>query len=286
MFCYKCGATMADQAAVCPQCGAAVQNAAPATAPVAAPQPQQPAQPGSYAASSYTPQPQESEGKATASLILGILAVTCFGFVAGIPAVILGHMAKSNIRKSNGRLAGDGKATAGLVMGYISVALIPLILIITAIAIPNLLRARIAANESAAASSVRVVNTAQVTYSVTYPQSGYALSLAVLGPGTPAVSCDDSTKIDAYHACLIDSTLGCSSAGWCYKNGYRYHINAICGASGCTEYVITATPVSSGTGIRSFCSTSDAVIRFRSAGRSLMEPLDSAEACQRWAPIM
>jgi type IV pilus assembly protein PilA len=38
---------------------------------------------------------------------------------------------------------------------------VAIILIIAAIAIPNLLRARISANESSAASSIRTVNTAQ-----------------------------------------------------------------------------------------------------------------------------
>ena len=41
---------------------------------------------------------------------------------------------------------------------------VAIILIIAAIAIPNLLRARIAANESSAVSSVRTINTAEVTY--------------------------------------------------------------------------------------------------------------------------
>ena len=41
---------------------------------------------------------------------------------------------------------------------------VAIILIIAAIAIPNLLRARIAANESSAASSIRTINTAEVTY--------------------------------------------------------------------------------------------------------------------------
>ena len=48
-------------------------------------------------------------------------------------------------------------------MGYVSI--IHLILIIAAIAIPNLMRARISANESCAASTVRMLNTSQVTYS-------------------------------------------------------------------------------------------------------------------------
>ena len=45
---------------------------------------------------------------------------------------------------------------------------VAIILIIAAIAIPNLLRARISANDSAAASTIRTINTAEVTYSTTY----------------------------------------------------------------------------------------------------------------------
>src|SRR5713226_6325524 len=50
---------------------------------------------------------------------------------------------------------------------------VAIILIIAAIAIPNLLRARIAANESAGASTVRTLNTSEVTYSTTYATNGY-----------------------------------------------------------------------------------------------------------------
>ena len=41
---------------------------------------------------------------------------------------------------------------------------VAIILIISAIAIPNLLRARISANESSAASSVRKIATAEMAY--------------------------------------------------------------------------------------------------------------------------
>ncbi|PYQ41375.1 MAG: pili assembly chaperone, partial [Acidobacteria bacterium] len=58
---------------------------------------------------------------------------------------------------------------------------VAIILIIAAIAIPNLLRARMAANESAAASSVRTINTAMVSYITAYPTVGYAATLAALG---------------------------------------------------------------------------------------------------------
>ena len=51
---------------------------------------------------------------------------------------------------------------------------VAIILIIAAIAIPNLLRARIAANESAAASGIRTINTGEVSYNSTYPTVGYS----------------------------------------------------------------------------------------------------------------
>ncbi len=58
---------------------------------------------------------------------------------------------------------------------------VAIILIIAAIAVPNLLRSRMAANEASAASALRTVGTANVTYSATY-NLGFAGSLAALGP--------------------------------------------------------------------------------------------------------
>ena len=45
---------------------------------------------------------------------------------------------------------------------------VAIILIIAAIAIPNLLRSRMAANESAAASTVRTLNTSEVSLSTPF----------------------------------------------------------------------------------------------------------------------
>ena len=59
---------------------------------------------------------------------------------------------------------------------------VAIILIIAAIAIPNLLRARISANDSAAAATIRTINTAEVTYSTTYVAAGYADNFLKLGP--------------------------------------------------------------------------------------------------------
>jgi Tfp pilus assembly protein PilE len=109
----------------------------------------------------------ETDGKAIGSLVCGIASVTIFSILAGIPAIILGHISRSDIRKSEGRLKGEGLALAGLIMGYISLAIIPLILIIAAIAIPSLLRSRQAAHEAAAVLTLRTISSAEESYRAT-----------------------------------------------------------------------------------------------------------------------
>ena len=56
--------------------------------------------------------------KAIWSLVLGILGLVCCGIFAGIPAIILGNMAKKEIATSGE--SGGGMATAGLVLGIIA----------------------------------------------------------------------------------------------------------------------------------------------------------------------
>jgi type IV pilus assembly protein PilA len=59
---------------------------------------------------------------------------------------------------------------------------VAIILIIAAIAIPNLLGSRIAANEASAVGSPRTLNTAEITYNVTYPTTGFTCTLGNLAP--------------------------------------------------------------------------------------------------------
>ena len=130
---------------------------------------------------------------------------------------------------------------------------VAIILIIAAIAIPNLLRARMAANESAAASSVRTINTAMVSYITAYPTVGYAANLATLGGASPCTASSSS-------ACLIDNNLAVPPAAG--KSGYSY--NATGTAS---TYEANAFPVTlNSTGTKSFCSVEDAVVRVDTTG--------------------
>jgi type II secretory pathway pseudopilin PulG len=156
-----------------------------------------------------------------------------------------------------------------------------MILVVAAIAIPNLLRSRMAANESSAVGSVRTVNVAQVTYAATYPQKGYAPNLAKLGtdPRGPTAGTAD-------HAGLINETLAndsCIEDAWCTKSGFHFRVTAVCKKKVCEEYVVVATPVDSNTGARSFCSTSDGVIRYK-LGEPLTAPLSASE-CRAWLPL-
>jgi len=138
---------------------------------------------------------------------------------------------------------------------------VAIILIIAAIAIPNLLRSRMAANEASAVGSIRTINTASVTFNVTYGD-GFPPSLATLG-GTGAVTCKNAE--------LLDTILGKDPAS---KSGYTFTMGAgatvVAAANvptGCTAgyidgYTITAWPSNPGTtGNRAFCSDATGVIR-------------------------
>ena len=139
---------------------------------------------------------------------------------------------------------------------------VAIILIIAAIAIPNLLRARIAANESSAVSSVRTVNTAEVTYQSAYPTVGYSTTLAALGPGGKGSVCGTPNSTNA---CLIDSALSNASTQANAKSGYYFNIaSSGAGAGGLVlDYTVgTSAAVFNQTGVRDFCSIEDGVLHF------------------------
>ena len=61
-----------------------------------------------------------NHGPAIVSLVCGIVAfVLCLGPLAGIPAIICGHLALNRIAKSNGALRGT---LAGTTQSYVNVA--------------------------------------------------------------------------------------------------------------------------------------------------------------------
>jgi type IV pilus assembly protein PilA len=135
---------------------------------------------------------------------------------------------------------------------------VAIILIIAAIAIPNLLRARIAANESSAVASIRTLNTAQISYNSAYPTVGFAASLSNL-----AGTCTGATIPTTSGACLIDTQLASGT-----KSGYSFQMIGVSGTPA-SSYQALGNPLTQNTtGVRSFCSVPDAVVRYSTASLS------------------
>jgi type IV pilus assembly protein PilA len=154
-------------------------------------------------------------------------------------------------RKTESRHAMASASGFSLIELLIVVAII---LIIAAIAIPNLLRSRMTANEASAVGSLRTINTSAVTYSVTFPDTGFPPSIAALGGTNPCTS-------SAASACLLDAVLAAGT-----KSGYSFVLTGD-GMTPSVGYSVTALPVTIGTtGQRAFCTDQSAVIRYTVTG--------------------
>ncbi len=138
---------------------------------------------------------------------------------------------------------------------------VAIILVIAAMSVPNLIKSRLAANEASAISSLRTINTAQTTYSITYPTLGYADNLAKLGAPM------GNNAVGPNNAGLLDWVLGCANQP-CQKSGYIFAIVNPAG-NPVTAYKTTGVPVNPGTtGIRGFCGSNQSIITYDPNGAS------------------
>jgi type IV pilus assembly protein PilA len=119
-------------------------------------------------------------------------------------------------------------------------------------------------SESAAASTLRTLNTALVTYSSTYPQVGYPANLAQM-------SGRESQQPSPDHALLLDSAFLSEPL---IRNGYEFHYVLLNSGAADSEarYQITATPVQYGKNTaESFFTDQTAVLRFTTENRPANE---------------
>jgi hypothetical protein len=100
MFCQGCGTEFAPGATFCSQCG----RPKPGSGNEAAPQPMP------------TTQYQMMQAPQSSGLAVGALVAAIFIPILGL---ILGYVARNDIRSSNPPKGGDGLATAAIVIGWI-----------------------------------------------------------------------------------------------------------------------------------------------------------------------
>jgi hypothetical protein len=94
MACHNCGTSLASPGAFCSACGARRSGSGDVTQPARATNP-----------------------LAIWSLVLGLTGLC-------LPAIITGHVARSQIRRANDKVDGKGLALAGLILGYSTVVLV------------------------------------------------------------------------------------------------------------------------------------------------------------------
>jgi len=97
----------------------------------------------------------QTSGKAIASLVLGLFSIlSCMMFLTGVPGIILGHMAKSDIARARGRLTGKGMANWGLGLSYTGTAVF-LLMILPTILFPMVERGREAVRRASCQNNLK-----------------------------------------------------------------------------------------------------------------------------------
>ena len=135
-------------------------------------------------------------------------------------------------QQDNGSTSGSGFSLLELLI------VVAIILIIATIAIPSLIRSRQSANESAGVAAVRLIMTAQTTYSLSNEGNFSGSLVALVG---------DDLLDDRFNA--DPATVG----------GYAYTMTQ---SGGLTDFKIDADPVSANTARFNYYSIPDGVIRY------------------------
>ena len=72
---------------------------------------------------------RQTSTAATISLVFGVLSWCILPIIGAAIAIVSGHMARAEIRRSANTLDGDGLAVGGLILGYLHLAVIVLAIV-------------------------------------------------------------------------------------------------------------------------------------------------------------
>jgi type II secretory pathway pseudopilin PulG len=126
----------------------------------------------------------QSSGKAITSLVLGLCSLVCSCFT-GIPAIIFGFLALSDIKSSHSRLTGQNMAMTGIVLGFGGSALAALGLLV-GLLLPAVQMARHAARNASSMNNMMQIGLA--LQAVATKDGAYPAQYSLDATGRPGTS--------------------------------------------------------------------------------------------------
>jgi hypothetical protein len=147
-------------------------------------------------------------GMALTSLVLGISSIAlCLTILTGLPAVILGHIARSRAKNDPENYGGEGLALGGLITGYIGIALVPVLAIVFAgMTLPALAKAKSRAQTINCVNNLKQVGVSARLYAMDhkekYPESFMDMTNEL---GSPKILiCPSDPKRGSLHPTTFD----------------------------------------------------------------------------------
>ncbi len=134
--------------------------------------------------------PEGTNGLAIASLVCSLVGLVTI--LPAIPGVILGFVARSQIRARGGRQGGAGLALAGIIIGFVMPVFLLIIGISLAILLPTLPRVAAAAHDKAAQADLTNALVAANVYKIT-TQSYTGFTTTTAASYSPFLTWDTST---------------------------------------------------------------------------------------------
>ena len=136
------------------------------------------------------------------------------------------------------------------IAGGCMVVLLILLFIVAAVSVPQMAKVKKVANQTSAIQTMRTIASAEITYNLTYPDTGFACPLSMLG-GDPA-----SGPATPQAAQLINPALASTGE----KSGYTFNLTCggklnVKGHDTYASYKLTAVPLEIGkTGDKGYCT--------------------------------
>lgn len=153
------------------------------------------------------------------SLVLGILALPSVG-LAAIPAVICGHIALGNIKKSAGTQTGGGMAIAGLIMGYLGVLILSLAML-SGLAAPLVIRQRKKANQAEAMNNARSFGVALYEFKTEYGRFPDETTAVMVAETTETRKISGSSSNDRFRQLIHSGISGSETPFYANVSGTR-----------------------------------------------------------------